>query len=61
MAFKIDADGHVGGFVYDRTVLFDLEMNRVQKHDGIYRLKRTILPLFDQRNNRVRDVGNECG
>jgi len=49
VTFQIDADGHVGGFVDDGAILFHLEVDCVQEHDGIHRLKRTILPLFDQR------------
>ncbi len=58
---QINPDDHVGGFVDNRPVLLDLEVNGIHINDGVYALNRPILPLFDEWHDLVGDIGNERG
>lgn len=55
---EVDADDHVCCLVHDRAVLLHLEMDGIQEDNGIHSLQRAVLPLLNQRDDLVRDVGD---
>lgn len=57
---QIDTNHHVGCLVHNGSVLFHFEMNRVHEDHRVHALKRPILPLFNERDDIICDIRNEC-
>ena len=59
-AVHIDSDCYIYGFFHDSALTADVVMNSIHKHYCIDIFERSLLPLFHNRKNFIRDSANKA-
>ncbi len=61
LAVWIERQRHIDGLVLDQAFVTDFDPQCVEKHHGIDRIERPVLPLTDLVKDRVGDPTDEVG
>ena len=59
-AIQVDANGDVHGFLHNLSFAADMVVDGIQKHNGVDGLQRSLLPLFSNGQDLVRDPADRA-
>ena len=61
LAVDLESERDIDSLVADQAVDADLDLQRIEKDDGVNRIERPVLPLPDLIKNRIGDPADQIG